>query len=137
MKKNEKGFTLIEVLAVIVLLSVLMALALTSMNYYMNRARKASYKEFETTLKNSTTNYLLEHSGEVPNVGGSFRISANQLIDKGYLSNMKDPSGGGTCNDNSFVIVKRNNDVSFNMDLEYHPCLKCRVYKTNDSVCSF
>ena len=39
-KMNQKGFTLIELLAVIVILAILMTLAVTSMQRYINNAKK-------------------------------------------------------------------------------------------------
>ena len=42
-KINQKGFTLIELLAVIVILAILMTLAITSMQGYINGAKKDTY----------------------------------------------------------------------------------------------
>ncbi len=135
--KNKKGFTLMELLAVIIILGVLMTLGVVSVQKYLDQARNASYDDFERTLKASTTNYLIEHTGEIPTIGSTFRINATDLINNGYLKTLKDPDKPNSdCNSSSYVIVKRNSNTDFNMDLEYHPCLKCSRYKTNDSLCS-
>ena len=42
-RMNQKGFTLIELLAVIVILAILMTLAVTSMQRYINNAKKDTY----------------------------------------------------------------------------------------------
>ena len=135
--KNKKGFTMIELLATIIILSILMALGVVSIQKILNKAKKSNYQDFEKTLKSSTSNYLIEHTGDIPNIGSTFRINANDLINKGYLKTLKDPEKqNADCNSGSYVIVKRNADKNFNMDLEYHPCLKCSRYKTSDSLCS-
>ena len=35
-----------------------------------------------------------------------------------------------TCNLESYAIVKRNTDTSYNMNLDYEACLKCSNYKS-------
>ena len=40
MKKNNKGFTLVELLAVIVILGLLMAIAIPSVTKYITQSRK-------------------------------------------------------------------------------------------------
>lgn len=44
MKMNKKGFTLVELLAVIVILAVVMLIAVTAVGPLMNRARKGAFK---------------------------------------------------------------------------------------------
>ncbi len=133
--KNEKGFTMIELLATITILGVLSTLAVVSMNSVTKHAKNATYQEFEETLKDSTANYLLYNTGLIPDVGGSYKVMASKLTSEGYLDNLTDPQiKTANCNNNSYVIVKRNSDVDFNMDLEYKVCLVCSKYKS--STCS-
>ncbi len=133
--KNEKGFTMIELLATITILGVLSTLAVVSMNSVTKHAKDATYQEFEETLKDSTANYLLYNTGLIPDARGSYKVMASQLTSEGYLDNLTDPQKKtANCNNSSYVIVKRNSDVDFNMDLEYKVCLVCSKYKS--STCS-
>ena len=133
--KNKKGFTIIELLATITILGVLSTLAVVSMNSVTKHAKNATYQEFEETLKDSTANYLLYNTGLIPDIGGSYKVMASKLTSEGYLDNLTDPQNKtANCNNNSYVIVKRNSDVDFNMDLDYKVCLVCSKYKS--STCS-
>lgn len=133
--KNRKGFTIIELLATIAIIGVLSTLAIVSMNSVTKHAKNATYQEFEETLKDSTANYLLYNTGLIPDVGGSYKVMASKLTSEGYLDNLTDPQNKtANCNNNSYVIVKRNSDVDFNMDLDYKVCLVCSKYKS--SSCS-
>ena len=133
--KNKKGFTMIELLATITILGVLSTLAVVSMNSVTKHAKDATYQEFEETLKDSTANYLLYNTGLIPDAGGSYKVMASKLTSEGYLDNLTDPQNKtANCNNSSYVIVKRNSDVDFNMDLDYKVCLVCSKYKS--SSCS-
>lgn len=133
--KNKKGFTMIELLATIAIMGVLATIAVVSMSKFINHTKDTTYQEFEETLKDSTANYLLYNTGLIPDVGGSYKVMASQLTSEGYLDNLTDPQDKtATCNSNSYIIVKRNSDVDFNMDLDYKVCLICSKYKS--STCS-
>ena len=56
-----------------------------------NQQVEVTYQEFEETLKDSTTNYLLYNTGLIPDVGGSYKVMASQLTSEGYLDNLTDP----------------------------------------------
>ena len=131
---NKKGFTLIELMASIALLGVLVTIAVVSFSKYLVKTRDTIYKDYEESLKGATTNYLLDHTGLLPAINDTngSKIIANTLINEGYLESIKDPKNKSLyCNDNSYVIVTRKNDVDFNMNLEYYICLVCSKYKSS------
>lgn len=59
MKKNKKGFTLVELLAVIVILAILLAIAVPAVTKYITKSRKdsmiATAQEFVGAIRNDTT----------------------------------------------------------------------------------
>lgn len=131
---NKKGFTMIELMAVITLLGIMTTLAVVSVSKYLNKSKKTVYRDYEDTLKNATTNYFLNHTGLLPEINDArgTKVLATTLINEGYLENMKDPQNGSLyCNENSYVIVTRKDNVGFNMDLEYRVCLVCSKYKSS------
>ena len=131
---NKKGFTMIELMAAITLLGIMLTLAVVSASKYLNKAKKTMYRDYEDTLKNATTNYFLDHTGLLPEINDArgTKVLATTLIDAGYLENMKDPQNDSLyCNNNSYVIVTRKDNVGFNMDLEYKVCLVCSKYKSS------
>ena len=57
-KLNNKGFTLVELLAVVVILAVVMGIAMTSVLSSMNNSRKGSLNDSAISVKNAfTTKY--------------------------------------------------------------------------------
>ncbi len=138
--KNKKGFTLLEVLAVIIILGILMTLAYVGVSQYIRHTNDALYVDYEKNISTGATNYLIDHTGSIPNVGDTYRIDASKLICEGYIKSLEDPKvDGATCNLESYAIVTRKNDsTSGNMDIEYKACLKCGNYTSPDcSITTF
>ena len=102
-KVNQKGFTLIELLAVIVILAILMTLAITSMQGYINGAKKDTYittaQQFLQYVRLGITNgdYTSPVAGECT----AIHISQIQT-ESGVI---KSPFGKELVDAQSFILV--------------------------------
>ncbi len=131
MKINKKGFTMLELLAVIIILGILMSLAYVGVSQYLNRARNTTYHDFEKSITTGVTNYLIDHSSSIPDEGGTLKVDVDKLVCEGYIEDLQDPRASSkTCNLESYAIVVRNKDTSSNMDIDYEACLVCNGYKS-------
>ena len=131
MKINKKGFTMLELLAVIIILGILISLAYTSISRYINQARSTTYEDFEKNITSGVTNYLIDHTGSIPNEGESLVVDVEKLVCEGYVEDLQDPrESSKTCNLDSYAIVKRNANTGYNMDIDYEACLVCAGYKS-------
>lgn len=85
-KNNKKGFTLVELLAVIVILAVVVLIAMTAVVPQMNKARVESFITEANKFVQGATNYYtdsqLSGTGMASN-GGCVLIQT--LIDNGYI----------------------------------------------------
>lgn len=114
MKKNKSGFTLVELLAVIVVLGIIMAVAGTAALKIKKNANKEEAKKLERTIEElGASIYTFEKAagGESQfnskfSNGQPFKINVKTLADAGYLKNvvregssawLKSPSGGEPC----------------------------------------
>ncbi|MDD2202954.1 MAG: type II secretion system protein [Bacilli bacterium] len=85
---NKKAFTLIEVLATIVILGVLSAIVFINVNGYIQTSRETSYDTLVKTIKLSAELYVSEHSNEFPQLevsGSMFYIELIDLVNADYL----------------------------------------------------
>lgn len=130
--KNRKGLTILELLAVIIILGILMSLAYAGVSRYLSQARTATYQDFEKSITSGVTNYLIENSGSIPDKGESLIVDVSKLVCDGYVESLRDPiKTDQTCNLESYAIVTRKEDsASGNMDIEYSACLKCSNYES-------
>ena len=121
---NKKGFTLVELLGVIVLIAILAGLAVISVNHIINSGKMGLYKNYENTLENATRNYFIDNINDMPSVNSSKNISYNTLLNGKYIEEFKDPNKGDCSL--SYTEVTRGENVGNNFNIKYKPCLICK-----------
>lgn len=84
---NKKGFTLIEILAVIVIISVTTLLIITSVEKRIKSAKEVLKDSQIETIKNSAYIYSMNYSSEIPDLKekGVDTVTLSTLIDKGLI----------------------------------------------------
>lgn len=110
MKKNQKGFTLVELLAVMVILGIMMAIAMPNVTGILNKNRASTYVEDAKKLA-TTAEYKLRGSNT-----GLVKPGNGQCIvmNLAYLDNSEfeePPYGGQYLKDQSYVVIKKNGDT--------------------------
>lgn len=107
MKKNQFGFTLVEVLAVITILGILSILGIASVSRLIDRSRNEHLKQQERTMIMAAQSYL----GENRNIFGEdnkVELTAVALKDANYLKDdIKNSSGESCMNDKTYVKVTK------------------------------
>lgn len=123
--KNKKGFTIVELLAVIAILGILFAIAVPAVTKYLDFAEDEVYKEYEDAMATSAENYLLENT---------FKdyLELDELISSQYISPLVDPEEkGDTCD--GFVKVEKDATTT-NLSYIYKVCLRCQNY--DSEICN-
>ena len=105
MRKNRKGFTLVELLAVIVILGLLVALSFPLMMKYINYSKSKTYIQDANKLV-SVAEYKINSNSlkiEKPDPDNCIILSYDYLND----GSIKNPPGKGTyLGSTSYVVVK-------------------------------
>ena len=83
-KLNNKGFSLVEILAAIAILAILMAIASTAYNRYKRHARQQAYDTMAKSTTTAAKNYMME------NVKQKY-ITFEALRDQEYIDTLQDP----------------------------------------------
>ena len=82
MKLNNKGFTLVELLAVLVILIAISSIAIPTISSSLDRSKNKQTKAKEELIKNAAELYVTDHRNQIQD---ECYINAQTLIDRNYL----------------------------------------------------
>lgn len=130
MKKNNRGFTMVELLAAIVIVGVLAAIAVGAVSLLLNTAEKRYYESLEKTLTLGAESYYADHRSLLPKaIGDSRKVSLKTLVKEKYLENVVDYSKKDCTNSNlSYVKVYKYAKNKYS----YTVYLNCPSYKIDE-----
>lgn len=112
---NRKGFTLMEMMVVIILIGVIAAIAIPNVIKLINNQNKEKYNAHIKLVKQALDLYTLRNKGEFdscPNAG-TYRLEYSKLLGGDEPLLIED---GITCTGYIFLTPKKNNSYSY----EYH-----------------
>ena len=142
---NKKGFTLVELLGVIVLITIIAGLAIISVSNVINSGKKGLYKNYENALegasRNAISDYIKASSKDISNSpflsnlktkweSKNITLSYQDLVKQKYLDELDDPNGGDCSY--SYVQITRGVNIGNNFDFKYKSCVICK--DTNDKI---
>lgn len=117
-RMNQKGFTLIELLAVIVILAILMTLAVTSMQRYINNAKKDTYITTAQQFLDSVRLGVTNGEYDTPDIGKCTVVAVSNIE---TTTGTKQSPYGKTYNDNkSYVVVYNSASAGSETKIDYY-----------------
>ncbi len=85
MKKiNNRGFSLVELLAAIAILAILMTMAATAYNSYKKKARAQAYDTMAKAARDAAENYVMDNPT-------TKRVTFDELLEEQYIDTITDP----------------------------------------------
>ena len=125
-KFNKKGYTLIEILAVVILLGILLLIAVPAINKQLNQFRIDYYTKVESSSVAAGKDYISDKRYSKPTMLLHAKIVSLETLEKeGYLSEEVKDYAGEVCDKNatsySYFITVKTGEKKF----VYQTCLKC------------
>lgn len=142
---NKKAFTLIEMLAVVLILGLLVSISTGIYNSYLASSRNKAYKMAEESFVNAVQEAYLDCSSNHPDnnfctnhkeltkPSESSKITLKELVDDDYIDAIKNPYDTDKFCDlnNSYVTAKNSSNTSLiNIDISYTVCLICGDHRS-------
>jgi len=118
---NNKAFTLVELLAIIVILSLLITIVTPKVLDTINRNRNNSYHEIERRLEEAAAKYIVNEY--IDSTVNTISITKEDLINAKYIGEIYDLKDNSICD--AYVEVTSLQNVP-----EFNAILDCSTYKT-------
>lgn len=128
---NNLGFTLVELMAVIIVLGVISVIVIPSAMKMVNDNSLKIYKIKEKEIMNATKDYAKYSKDFVAPTSSEARyVTIEKLVSGNYINKILDNKSGNECN--AFAKITLNNIHGY----DYEVCLICDEYTTNKPLCS-
>ena len=116
-KIGNKGFSLVEILAVIVIIGILSGIGVAAYSRYKEKAIEQDYVALQTAIKNASDEYIMDH----PN---ATEFTVEDLLEGEYISNIQDPKNKGS-NIKGKIKVRKDNSSSSSLGQTYFTINYC------------
>lgn len=93
MKKKNKGFTMVELLAVITIMGLLAMVAIPAVTKYLIKSRTTSLDTMVKSTYEAAENYVMNNNIIVRSGDPAYVIPVQTLVDEQYLEALVDPAG--------------------------------------------
>ena len=121
---NNKGFSMIELLGVIVIIGILAGLAIPAVTKYIGKTRDRAYDNlYESAYSAAQGKYMNDLQT------GNTEYNIKDLYDQGYMDEPIDPSNKGFCDGKVFITEDESTEVSeYTFKVKLNCTNECREY---------
>ena len=119
---NRKGFTLLELLATIIILGLLTTIVVGAILPLLNRGNNEYYKSQENMIVLAARDYFADYRSRLPKeIGETSKVTLKELIEGKYIDPIKDRNDNDCDYENSTVVVQKITEK----DYQYYVTLIC------------
>ncbi len=109
---KKKGFTLIELMGVLIILGILSVIAIPTITKAIHNSREKAYEDQVGIIMAASKNWSADHIRDLPTEdGASIAVTIRELQEDGFLEvNIQNPKTQEPFNTSSYVTISRYGD---------------------------
>lgn len=108
---ENKGFTLVELLATLTILAILAVIVFPNIFGILNRSNESAYESQVDSIINGAKNYYADHAEQLPDDGFSHTVTLGTLKEGNYVDkDIENPLTGELFNDEDSVTVSNHQE---------------------------
>ena len=123
----KKGFTLVELLAVIAILATILGMIVISVSYYSGKRKNKDYNNIKEIIEKNTeqliktnTNYSTKVDNKLQTQDDACKITYDVLINNNLMTDdTKNPVTGKNIDSRSYVKVSIDSSYDYNFEFVY------------------
>lgn len=116
LREDQKGLTLIELLAVVVILGIILAIAIPSIGGIIEKQKVKAHQSNALMILDAAKLYYLDNPSETTSTTG---VKATTLKDKKYLEDIpKNPFTGSKYDGDKIVVLYNSGDPQITLSTE-------------------
>ena len=124
LKKN--GFTLVELIAIILVLSIIMTISFTSLSKTIENSNNQKYDTLIKNIETACENYvnlpgIYRNVDSVINSNGSYEVTMNDLINASVIDEIPiNPKNNKKMKNGKIIVTKNsNNELVYKVEIEW------------------
>ena len=127
---KDKGFTLVELLATMVILAILILVGTMTVSNIFENSKDNYYKSLENILSIAGNEYFNDNREDKPIDDYNF-VDMDTLVSHEYMEELKTFDGKETCKSETGVFIYNDSETT-----GYEVCLVCGDYKSGGDFCN-
>lgn len=124
--KRKNGFTLVELIAIILILSIILTVSFTSLSKTIENSNNQEYQTLINNIEMATENYvnlpgIYREVDEKLKNGGSYEVNITDLISAGIIDEMPiNPKNKKRMESGKVIVSKNsNNELMYKVEIEW------------------
>ncbi len=122
---NKNGFTLVELLAAIIIVGLLSTVAVVSYTTILNNAHRKAYETYQDTMHAETITYVANYPDRITWDNNTARVLLSNL----YIEPINNPKDSNDLCTGSYVDLTKT-QVGNVLSVTYNVCLVCNDYNS-------